>query len=65
MGSAEIIKVLEKSEEWMTAREIAEITKISIPTISRTLKRLTVRGEILRTESFPKTRQVVYKYRAI
>lgn len=60
MGQQEIINLLEKKDEWMTARELSEELKSSLNLIYARLKVLLRFGEILCKEE-----STNYRYRTL
>ncbi len=62
MGQQEVIQVLEKEKEWLSAKEIAEMLKCNRNAIQQTLKRMFPQ-DVLRTEI--KDKKEGYKYKLI
>ncbi len=48
MTQADIVKLLKKTQKWMTSKEIAEVLKIS--SCNPLVRKLSARGEILKRE---------------
>ncbi len=51
MTQQNVYNLLKKKDEWMTAKEIAKILKISSGSVTSSLNRLLKHGEIMKKES--------------
>ena len=51
MGQGDVLKILEKSKDWMTAREVATVLVANKSLVGSSLKKLHDHNEIIRTET--------------
>lgn len=48
MGQAEVMEILERSDNWLAAREVSEVLMINRSTTNLLLRKLYDQGEVLR-----------------